>query len=128
MSANKRPLFKKGDRYIVAIVAALCGVWLLCTVFLHPQVENGTAEITVNGEKYGSFSLQETRELHIEAADGGYNTVRIENGAVSVTHADCPDGLCVRQGKINRQGQSVVCLPHGLVITVKGGAENDVDF
>ena len=34
--------------------------------------------------------------------------------------ADCPDRLCVRQGAVSRVGESIICLPHELVVTVEG--------
>ena len=42
-----------------------------------------------------------------------------ENGAVFMAEADCPDSLCVQMGKIYREGESIVCLPHGLVIRIE---------
>ena len=53
----------------------------------------------------------------------GFNTVRIENGRVSVTAASCPDKICVRSRAIRYHGETVVCLPHGLVVTVYGDEE-----
>ena len=37
--------------------------------------------------------------------------------------ADCPDGYCEEQGKINNRTQTIVCLPHKLVVKIK--TEND---
>ncbi len=113
---------------MLAVVVALCGVLFLCRSLFYPAAQDGTVTITVHGEEYGAFPLADERELHIEDVDAGFNTVHISDGAVWVGDADCPDGLCVRQGKISRRGQSVICLPHQLVITVENGRENDVDF
>jgi hypothetical protein len=39
-----------------------------------------------------------------------------------VEAADCPDKLCVSHREIFREGESIVCLPHRVVVTVtKGG-------
>ena len=53
----------------------------------------------------------------------GYNmetaiTISLE---ADVTDAGCPDKLCVRMGAVSRAGQSIVCLPGGIVVTVVGG-------
>ncbi len=82
----------------------------------------------MDGELYGTYSLRQNRELIIDHPDGGSNTVVFENGAVFVRNADCPDGLCVKQGNIARRGQTIVCLPHGLVITVKDAPADIVDM
>ena len=39
--------------------------------------------------------------------------------------ADCPDGYCIRQGKITGKGQVIVCLPHRLVLEVTGEESGD---
>ena len=41
--------------------------------------------------------------------------------------ANCPDGYCEEQGKINGRTQTIVCLPHKLVVEVldADGLEND---
>ena len=44
----------------------------------------------------------------------------IENGACAITEADCPDKLCVGMGKIHYSGQSIICLPHQVVIAIVG--------
>lgn len=128
MSCRERKLFKKGDLIVITAVAALALLLLFCNRFFYGEVKNGVVEITVDGKLYGSYSLQETKKLVIEDTDGGSNTVLIENGSVCVFDADCPDRLCVKQGRIHRNGQSVVCLPHGLVITVKDAPSADVDM
>ena len=48
--------------------------------------------------------------------------MHVEPGAISVTEADCPDGICVRQGKLTTAGVPIVCMPHRLVIEIYGDA------
>lgn len=38
--------------------------------------------------------------------------------------ANCPDGYCEEQGKISEHTQTIVCLPHKLVVEV---LENEND-
>jgi len=50
----------------------------------------------------------------------GHNTVRVERGSVRVSEADCPDQICVHQGKITGDDLlPIVCLPHRLVIEIE---------
>ena len=86
----------------------------------------------------GHQSLQQAVTLgHIVQGDtqngtyplnGGTNTLVIENGAAWLSHANCPDELCVKQGKISHNGQVITCLPNKLTVTVYGAAQNDVDL
>ena len=41
---------------------------------------------------------------------------------VRVSGADCPSQDCVRTGEITRAGESIVCLPARIVITLTGGS------
>ena len=52
--------------------------------------------------------------------DWGTNTVHVEPDGVSVTYADCPDLLCVQQGKITTSAIPIVCVPHHLTVQIEG--------
>lgn len=69
-----------------------------------------------------SCSLKNDGEYSI--VSGGYHYVlRVENGTAAVTESDCPDKVCVRSGRISHSGESVVCIPGRLVLTVSGSDE-----
>ncbi len=80
----------------------------------------GTALVQVDGETVAKLPLWEDTERVIGGGNGGYNRVKVADGRVSVTDADCPDRVCVRTGAIDSQGQVIACLPHKLIITVEG--------
>ena len=55
----------------------------------------------------------------------GYTlTVAVENGAVRVSESDCPNQDCVHSGAISRAGQSIVCLPARVAVTLEGAASD----
>jgi len=84
------------------------------------------AVISVNGEELERVDLSKVRkEYDMEVStEYGSNTVHIEPGAISVTQADCPDHVCVFQGKLTGSGIPIICMPHRLVIEILGG---DID-
>ena len=55
------------------------------------------------------------------------NLLIIEDGYAYIKEASCPDGLCVHQGKINKSGEMIVCLPNEVVVTVEGPEDSGVD-
>ena len=59
--------------------------------------------------------------------DAGTNLIQIEHGHICIAEASCPDGLCVRQGWVSSGVTPIVCLPHGLVITLDNRANPDID-
>ena len=44
-----------------------------------------------------------------------------------VIEADCRDGLCADQKRVHKTGETIVCLPHKMVVTIEAGTENTVD-
>lgn len=47
-----------------------------------------------------------------------FNQLVIENGSVFIKEANCPDKLCVKQGTISKSGESIICLPHKIVVKI----------
>jgi len=37
---------------------------------------------------------------------------------VDVIEADCPDKICVKHTNIKNAGETIICLPHKLVIEI----------
>ena len=51
-------------------------------------------------------------------------TVEIRDGRARVSDSDCPDKICQRTGWISRKGETVICAPAAVRLTVtdpKGG-------
>lgn len=55
--------------------------------------------------------------------DGSYNLLSVTEGVVAMESADCRDQICVRHKPISAAGESVICLPHRLVIEIRGGED-----
>ncbi|MDE7325828.1 MAG: NusG domain II-containing protein [Lachnospiraceae bacterium] len=106
----------------------LAGSLLLaaCLLFfvLRPKGDGGQIRITVDGKLYGTYALSGEEKIRIEQ-ESGVNVIHIRDGAVWMEEADCPDGYCIRQGKMERRGQAIICLPHKLVVEVIGQEENE---
>lgn len=106
---------------LVLICAAALAVWYGMS---GTEYDNPVAEVYLGGELYRRVPLSSDTEFTVETPNG-WNTIRVENGAVSVVSADCPDGVCVKTGAV-RGAVPIVCLPHRLEIRVVGG-DSDVD-
>ena len=76
---------------------------------------------------YGTYPLDEDQEISVESDGEQINLVCIRSGSVSMEQATCPDELCVKQGSISKTGQTIVCLPHELVVEVYGTDEKEYD-
>lgn len=57
-------------------------------------------------------------------AHGGTNLVRIHGGIVWIEQANCENQLCVKHDPVRREGEQIVCLPHGVVVQVAKRAQD----
>ena len=120
---------KRND--LLLIIGMLVGSGLLFFIMRFVQAgnttENAMAVVTVAGEEYARYPLDEDRVETIAYTDDSYNTLLIEGGYASISEASCPDKICVRHSKIHYSSQSIVCLPNELVVEVVGGEQDDID-
>ena len=104
------------------IVAAISLVILIIT-----KKDGATVNVSINGENFGQFDLSENRKIQI-GNDYPLATLIIEDKKAYIINSTCPDGLCENQGKISNSGESIVCLPKGIVITIDAGEPSKADF
>ena len=104
----------------------LVGILLTVGIYLFSKTGE-SVRITIDGTVYGTYSLNEDREIPVKRDGSVINVVRIEDGSVRMEQATCPDALCIRQGAISRERQTIVCLPHKLVVEVYGTHEQEYD-
>ncbi len=114
------------NRRYIGLFAALV---LLCLafIFLRPGGERGglTATVLLDGQVLACIDLDAVREPYTLPAGAG-NVVLVEPGRISMHAADCPDGLCLRQGEAS-PGRPVVCLPNRVIITVEAKQPPEYD-
>ena len=106
----------KNDILLAVIILAVAAVAFLG--FFLTLSDGTTVNVIIDGEVTASYSLSEDREEVIKT-EWGENTLVIENGEARVKYADCPDGICVAHREVSRSGETIVCLPHRLVIEIE---------
>lgn len=119
---------KKADFIVIAVVLVIAGVLLF---FLYGVNSESGAYVTVevDGKVVDTLDLNKDATLDIETDNGGTNTLVIKDGKAKVTEANCPDGICTNHKEINKNGESIICLPHKLVVSVvnENSGGDDVD-
>lgn len=117
----------KGDILVMGVILMTALLFFMIPKIRNSQNENGKVEVWQDGELLDSYSLLEDKVVSVQAEDGGYNLVLISGGNARVTDADCPDKLCIRQRSISENGESIICLPHKLVLQITSGKESGLD-
>ena len=132
-SLRPKPL----DALVAAVVIALAVVTAL--LFYLPKTGGGdqlTLVITVGGQEQSRTPVTQLPDgpVRIEGRGGypltlspSYSDLPFSpEWSVRVSDSDCPGQDCVHTGAISRAGQSIVCLPAQVVISLVGTA-SDVD-
>lgn len=114
---------KKKDFILVGAIVIVALVLLICVSLT--QKEGSCAVVKIDGNKVATYPLNVDATYSL---NGGTNVLVIKDGYAYLSDANCPDHLCVKQGKISKTGQVITCLPNKLTVTVYGGEPNDVDI
>lgn len=124
---------KLGD--IIVIILLLLISLFPFAIFTWQQAqidgEKLIAVISVKNEVIETINLSDHEgheQFDITTHDHEINTVELSDGRIRIKSATCNDQVCVRTGFINKAGQTIVCLPHQLVIEVQNlGDDNPED-
>ena len=114
---------RRADGLLIGVLLLLsAGLWM----WNARSGGGGWAVVTVDGAEAGRYRLQEDQEISIQT-ERGYNLLVIREGTASIAEADCGDHTCVRRGMVSRTGETIVCLPHRLVVEIVGGEHGGPD-
>lgn len=117
---------KKNDFKLIGLVliVALAGFF----VMNFTKNTGSFVRVSVDGTVVKTFSLSEDITYTISGYHGGSNELVIKNNEAYLIDADCPDLVCVKTGHIKNVGESIVCLPHKVVVEViNEGEEAEID-
>ena len=84
-------------------------------------------KVMVDGEVFGTYNLSENVSKEIRTGKNGekLNRFVINGGKVYMEEASCPDGICVAHRPAFRDGESIVCLPNRVVLTIETKDDKD---
>ncbi|MBQ1411998.1 MAG: NusG domain II-containing protein [Clostridia bacterium] len=102
-----------GDLRLTAILLSLCAAGFLMTRWMLPAPR--TVVIRADGREVACLPL----DVDTVYAVSEGNVIEIRDGGVRMIRADCPDQVCVHTGRITETGQSIVCVPHRVVVTIR---------
>ena len=122
-----RKLIAKND-IVLIFVLLFCAamIWLM---FSFRSSENITAVIESDGEIIKEIDLTNLNEeitFSVEGYDGITVDIKAQKGKICFVSAQCSDLVCVRTGYLSKDGQTAICLPAKVSISVKGG-EKSID-
>lgn len=117
---------KKRD---IILIISLLLVGIITLVIWHFVYSDNGKYVTIEQRDnlIGIYPLNVDKEIEIEHRGEVVNKIIIEDGYCYMEEAECPDHLCIKQGKVNKSGQTIVCLPNRVVVTVVDSDNSDYD-
>ena len=117
---------KKHDLFLVLAVLAAAAL-LFAGRKLFFSSSPAAVTVSVDGTELMTLDLNQDGEQVIESPGGGTNRLVIKDGTVHMEEASCPDKVCIKQGPISETGQSIVCLPNRVIVTITGTDSQKTD-
>lgn len=120
--------FRIGDALVYLFILLLIAGSFAGLNQMGRGVVNNQVKVEVDGEIWGTYDIPDEGNEEIVRVDVGnnrYNLMTITSSGVSIKEANCPDQICVNWGSIKRPGQTIVCLPHKVVISITGDQEGE---
>ncbi len=109
---------KKSYKNDIFLILFFLIIGLGAFAFMQFQGKSGAeVRVSVNNKEYGTYSLDKDQTITI-GEDDWKNILVIKDGKASMTKADCPDKICVNHAAISKKGETIVCLPHKVVVEV----------
>lgn len=119
---------KRNDLILILLVLAIGIVGFFGIEFYKSKTTlHGEAVIYVDGTEVGRYPLHKDNRIEIKGKNGT-NYLVIQDGKAWIEEADCPDRICILRGKIDKNGETVVCLPNKIVVEIQNGEEDRIDI
>ncbi|MBR3965853.1 MAG: NusG domain II-containing protein [Clostridia bacterium] len=109
---------------IIIAIALVISALLIGLKFLPSEGDLTLSVISEGGES--EYSLSENREIEL-MSNGISLIIRIENSSAYILSSECPNGICMKQGRAKRAGDTVVCAPAGVALIIKSGGVSHGD-
>ena len=107
-----------GD-WLVLIISILLILFLFQTLWTNEHAAK--VQIRLGDKIYGTYSLNQQREIHIYGKLGDA-TISIAEGKARFAKSPCHSQYCIHQGWLTHAGQVAVCLPNQISLELLGDA------
>ena len=123
MEKTEKKRLRRNDVIFIAALLVVVAVAGACLYFF--RGEGDTVTVSVDGTIIATYPLDVDRVEDIHTGTDGLNRLIIRDGKAWVETASCPDGICAAHKPIHRSGESIVCLPNKVVVTVQKADATD---
>ena len=102
---------------IFLVLGFLIIALVIFIIFKSNLKEGNIVKVSIDNNVKDCYNINNDGEFVIN--DGkNTNTLVIKDGSAFISHANCPDKICVAHRPISKTGETIVCLPHKLVVEI----------
>ncbi|UJF15756.1 NusG domain II-containing protein [Jeotgalibaca sp. MA1X17-3] len=127
-------MIRKGD--IIIVMLLMISSFLPLGIFSYKQAHADDthlqAIVQVDGETLKTFNLEDDgkTESFLYHDDHGHENLIVRTGtSIEIQEASCRDQVCVQMNSIRNAGDTILCLPHRVLVEVvsDGPVDNQTD-
>ncbi|MBE6861518.1 MAG: NusG domain II-containing protein [Ruminococcus sp.] len=109
-----------------AIIIGGAAILALLGIIFPKLFQKGEAYAVIEcGGVHCEIPLDKDCTRTIEGVNGIFE---VKDGKIRITQAECPDKICEKTGFIGTVGQSIICVPEKITVTVKSGGGESADI
>ena len=116
---------KQGDKFVLYGVIILIFILLVEYGFFQRH-STKVVVIRSDGKIVKELPINKDAVFEVKSKEG-HLFVEIKNGKVRVTNSTCKDKLCEKEGWISNVGESIICLPNRISISIIGKNGEKID-
>ncbi len=111
---------KLGDIILLIFILIAAGIFFVLKIENKNNLTKQDKKIVIkylDNELITEFSKNK-KEIKVKGKRG-YSIIEIGSNWVRMKESACPSKFCVKRGKIFKPGESIICLPNQVLITIK---------
>jgi hypothetical protein len=112
------PPHLKTFAFIDLIIIALCLAGSLAFWPLFSSGQPANAVVFRDNNRIAVYPLNSDRDFSVQGLLGPV-VISINSGTVRVKESNCPRHICIQAGRIQNQGQQIVCAPNHILIELE---------
>ena len=118
----------RNDIFLIASLLLVALIALIC-VMLSQTKKASIAKVYVQDQLVYTIDLskKEEKDYPVHGLNGDL-TIHTHDGAICVSHSNCPHQDCVKTGYVNTANKPIICAYNAVYIIVSGNANSDYDL
>lgn len=109
----------RANRIAAAVLAALC-LWAVWQLVLKPAYPGQKVTVRHENQVLQTITLPVGQSRTYSLQQWGIDMeIEVSPGMARVLHSDCPDKICVNTGWLTESGQTAVCMPNRVTVTME---------